>query len=96
VRHCKYVGHLLTPEGVSPDTDKVKAISDMDPPGDAKELHRLQGMVTYMSTFVSHRAHFTAPLRQLMLKDMSWSWTAQHDLAFNNINQAVTSAPVLQ
>jgi len=96
VRQCKYVGHLLTPEGVSPDPDKVKAISDKDPPGDAKELHRLQGIVTYLSKFVPHLADLTAPLRQLLRKDMPWSWTEQHDQAFNNIKQAVTSAPVLQ
>ena len=96
VRECKYIGHLLTPDGVRPDADKVKAISDMRPPADAKELHRLQGMVTYLSKFVPHLADLTAPLRQLLRKGVSWTWTSQHDQSFNNIMQAVTSAPVLQ
>jgi len=73
VRQCKYIGHLLTPEGICPDPDKVKAISDMGPPADAKELHRLQGMVTYLSKFVPHLADLTAPLRQLLRKGVSWS-----------------------
>jgi len=42
VRECKYIGHLLTPDNVRSDEDKVKAISDMHPPADAKKLHRLQ------------------------------------------------------
>ena len=33
VRQCKYIGHLLTSEGICPDPDKVKAISDMGPTG---------------------------------------------------------------
>ena len=96
VRECKYIGHLLTPDGVRPDADKVKAVSEMRPPADAKELHRLQGMVTYLSKFVPHLANLTAPLRQLLRKDVSWTWTSQHDQSFNNIKKAVTSAPVLQ
>lgn len=96
VRQCKYIGHLLTPEGICPDPDKVKAISDMAPPADAKELHRLQGMVTYLSKFVPHLADLTAPLRQLLRKGVSWSWTSQHERAFSDIKQAVTSTPVLQ
>ena len=96
VRECKYIGHVLTPDGVRPDEEKVKAISDMRTPADGKELHRLQGMVTYMSKFVPHLADLTAPLRQLLRKDASWTWTSHHEQAFNSIKQAVTSAPVLQ
>ena len=96
VRECRYIGHLLTVDGLRPDADKVKAISEMCPPADAKELHRLQGMVTYLSKFVPHLADLTAPLRQLLRKGVSWTWKSQHDQSFNNIKQAVTSAPVLQ
>ena len=96
VRECKYIGHVLTPDGVRPDPDKVKAISDMRTPADAKELHRLQGMVTYLSKFVPHLADMTAPLRQLLRKGATWTWTSQNEQAFNNIKQAVASAPVLQ
>jgi len=53
-------------------------------------------MVTYLSKFVPHLADLTAPLRQLLRKGMPWSWTEQHDQAFNNIKQAVASASVLQ
>jgi len=96
VQQCKYIGHLLTPEGIRADPNKVKAISDMGSPTDAQELHRLQGMVTYLSKFVPHLADLTAPLRQLMRKGMPWTWTTQHEKSFNDIKQAVTSAPVLQ
>ena len=29
---CKFFGHRLTPEGLKPDPEKVKAIVDMKPP----------------------------------------------------------------
>ena len=30
---CKFFGHRLTPEGIKPDPEKVKAIVEMKPPG---------------------------------------------------------------
>ena len=56
VQHCKYIGHLLTPEGSRADPNKVKAISDMGSPTDAQELHRLQGMVRAMVRRVEIRS----------------------------------------
>ena len=32
VREVAYVGHILTSEGLKPDPDKIKAITDMPPP----------------------------------------------------------------
>ena len=86
----------MTPEGIRADPNKVKAISDMGSPTDAQELYCLQGMVTYLSKFVPHLADLNAPLRRLMRKGMPWTWTTQHEQSFNDIKQAVTSAPVLQ
>ncbi|KAK8956708.1 hypothetical protein KSP39_PZI001094 [Platanthera zijinensis] len=34
----KFLGHLLTPEGLAPNPDKVKAILDMAPPRSPKEV----------------------------------------------------------
>jgi len=35
LQQCKYIGHLLTPEGIRSDPNKVKAISDMGSHTDA-------------------------------------------------------------
>ena len=46
VSSVKYLGHLISAEGVTPDTDKVIAILDMPVPNDKKSLQRFLGMVT--------------------------------------------------
>jgi len=61
MQQCKYIGHLLTSEGIRADPNKVKAISDIGSPTDAQDC-----IVSYLSQFVLHLADLTAPLRQLM------------------------------
>ena len=42
-----YIGHLLTPDGLKPDSNKVKAILEMSTPTEKQSLHRLLGIITY-------------------------------------------------
>ena len=37
----------------------------------------------------------TAPLRDLIKDESMWKWDTQHDVAINDIKQALTSEPVL-
>ena len=40
VSEVRYVGHVLSADGVKPDPLKVEAIKAMRPPGDREELQR--------------------------------------------------------
>ena len=45
---CKFFGHRLTPKGIKPDPEKVKAIVEMKPPGCIQTLQSFNGMVNYL------------------------------------------------
>ena len=52
---CKEVpfhGHVLTSEGLKPDPQKVKAITEMPRPEKPEDVLRLNGMVNYLSRFL--------------------------------------------
>jgi len=58
-KECNFFGMLYTPDGVKPSPDKVRAIKNLEPPKDKKELH------TYKSSFIPNLDD-TAPLRNLL------------------------------
>ena len=60
-KECNFFGMLYTPDGVAPSPDKVRAIENVEPPKDKKELHTFLGMATYMSSFIPNLADHTAP-----------------------------------
>ena len=48
-----FIGHVLTPEGIKPDTGKVEAVLKMERPSDVAAVRRLVGLVNYLSKFLS-------------------------------------------
>ena len=95
IPQVKYMGHLISHEGIRPEPDKVNAITQMPKPDDRKGIERLLGMVKYLSSFIPHESDVTAPLRNLLKKDTPWEWQPEHAAALQRIKESLTSNPVL-
>ena len=92
----KFMGHVITDEGLKADADKVKAVEEMPSPTCKKELLSLLGFVNYLSKFLPRLAEVAQPLRNLTAKEASFLWSPQHELAFAEIKQLVVNHPVLK
>ena len=68
----RFMGHLLTPDGLKADPAKVEAILDMPPPTDVKGLKRFLGMVNYLAKFLPLLSDMTEPLQRLEDKAVDW------------------------
>ena len=60
----KFLGHVISRDGVSADPDKTKAILQMKPPTNITELRRFMGMVSELG-LPECGTNFT-PLRELL------------------------------
>ena len=59
VDEVKYIGHIISREGIRPDPDKVKDIMNMPAPKDKKAVQRLLGMVTYLGSYIQNLSEIT-------------------------------------
>ena len=50
-KEIKFVGHIITPDGIKADPDKVAAIINMEAPHDKSSLQRFIGMVNFLSPY---------------------------------------------
>ena len=80
IHEVRFMGHLLTSEGLKADPSKVEAILEMPPPNDVKGLKRFLGMVNYLVKFLPLLSDMTEPLRRLQDKETEWCWLEQHRL----------------
>ena len=91
----KFLGHILSQDGVRSDPDKVAAIVNMEEPTTVKELRRFLGMVNQLSKFMPHLAEMTKPLRDLLSKKNEWMWGQAQKQAFSSVKEALTKSPAL-
>ena len=92
-REVRFLGHILSQDGVWSDPDKVAAIVNMEEPKTVKDLRRFLGMVNQLSLFIPHLAEMTNPLRDLLLKKNQWMWGHAQKLAFSSVKDALTKNP---
>ena len=92
---CKFFGHRLTPEGLKPDPEKIKAILAMQPPQSIQQLQSFNGMVNYLKRFSPVLSELAEPLRKLQKSDTVWAWESEQQTAFEKTKTALTTLPVL-
>ncbi|KAK2713522.1 hypothetical protein QYM36_009409 [Artemia franciscana] len=79
-----YFGHLLTSEGIKPDPEKTRAITEMPPPENSEQLQKLLGMLNYLSRYIPNLSSLNKSLRELARAD-EYKWKPAHEKAFSKI-----------
>ena len=67
-KSVRYLGHIVSAEGIHADPAKTKAISNYPVPRDVKELNQFLGLTNYYRRFVKDRS----PVAQAMTKECSF------------------------
>ncbi|KAG3133227.1 hypothetical protein PI126_g19267 [Phytophthora idaei] len=89
------LGCLVGKNGVRPDPEKVRVISEWPTLSNVKELRQFLGLATYLCKYVENYAGKIRPLSQLLKKEAEWKWTAECQQAFEAVKQGLTEAPIL-
>ena len=90
-----YLGHVLSPNGVSTDSSKLSIIQNCPSPANTKELRSFLGIAGYYRRFVQNFGMITRPLNDLLKKNTLFIWTETTEQAFQLLKQSLISAPVL-
>ena len=90
------LGHKISQKGVEADPRKVTAIYDMPNPTTVKELQQFLGITNYVSKFIPNYSEITSPLRQLLEKDVIWSFDKPQETAILELKRRITSNTLLR
>ena len=91
-----YLGHLISPEGISPLPNKLDSIKHMPVPNSAKEIKQFLGLTGYYRKFVPRFADISRPLTTLTKKDVKFEWTSACQKSFELLKEALCGEPVLK
>lgn len=92
----KYLGHILTPNGIMVDPQKIMSIVARNPPKNVKELLSFLQTCSWYRRFVPKFADISKPLSQLTKKNATWSWKEPQQTAFDELKRLLTTPPILK
>ena len=96
----KYLGHIVSQDGITTDPEKVSAVQNWPVPSSVKQLRGFLGFVGFYRRFIQNFSRTAQPLHDLLKKPppespRSFFWSSIHQMAFDSLKQSLCTAPVL-
>ena len=89
----KFLGFMVSQRGVEANPDKIRAIMEMAPPRNVKEVQNLNGKVAALNRFVSRATDKCLPFFSTLKR--SFEWTVECQQAFEELKAYLSSPPLL-
>jgi hypothetical protein len=91
----QFLGHVLTPEGVSVDPSKVQDVLSWKSPTSVHHIRQFLGLARYYRRFIPDFSKIAHPMTKLLQKDAKFVWSLACEEAFQALKKFLTSAPIL-
>ena len=90
------LGHIISKDEISMDPAKIEKIKEWKNPRNAKDIQQFLGLTGYYRKFIRDYAKLTAPLTNLIKKDVVWKWSDECESSFIKLKKALISYPILR
>ena len=89
----KFLGFMVSQRGIEANPDKIRAIIEMAPPRNVKEVQSLNGKVAALNRFVSRVTDKCLPFFRTLKK--YFEWMAKCQQVFEDLKTYLSSPPLL-
>ena len=89
----KFLGFMVSQRGIEANPDKIRAIIEMTPPRNVKEVQSLNGKVAALNRFVWRATDKCLPFFRTLKK--SFEWSAECQRAFEELKAYLSAPPLL-
>ena len=94
-QEVEYLGHIVTPKGLKPNTRNLIAVKEFPTPSNLKQLRQFLGLTSHYRRFILNYARIAEPLYFLTKKNSPFCWTADCQQAYDLLKSKLLTAPVL-
>ena len=91
----KFLGYMVTYQGIEVNPDQIKAINSLQPPRNPKEVQKLSGMTAALNQFIFWSADRYRPFFLLMNKWKGFEWTEECAQAFQQLKEYLSHPPII-
>lgn len=90
-----FLGHKVSPNGISVQDGKMKAITEWPIPKSRDDVMSFLGTVNYHRKFIKDYAQLSRPLYDLYHSKQKFEWNDAHQNAFDALKTCMTNPPIL-
>ena len=91
----KFLGYMVTHRGIEVNPDQIKAINNLQPPRNPKEVQKLIGMMAALNRFISRSVDRCRPFFLLLHKWKEFEWSDECVVAFQQLKQYLSHPPIM-
>ena len=91
----KFLGYMVTYQGIKVNPDQIKAINSLQPPRNPKEVQKLTGMTVTLNRFISRSANRWRPFFIFLHKWKGFEWTEECAVAFQQLKNYLSRPPIM-
>ena len=91
----KFLGYLVTHQGIEVNPNQIKAINSLQSPRNPKEVHKLTGMIAALNRFIFRSVDRCKPFFLLMNKRKWFKWTEECALTFQCLKEYLSRLPIM-
>jgi hypothetical protein len=86
-KEVRYLGHIVSPSGVTTDPERLEAVKSWPRPRDKHQLRSFLGLCTYYRRFIFGFADIAKPLTKLTEEKRAFEWSKETENAFQALKE---------
>jgi putative transposase len=95
-KQLRYLGYIISKDGIKPDTEKSRALMEFPQPSTPKSVSSFLGLASYFRRFIPNYASTAKSLYALTtVTPTEFVWMPDHQSAFDTIKHHLSTAPLL-
>ncbi|GBG87827.1 hypothetical protein CBR_g45983 [Chara braunii] len=95
-QELEYLGHFVTPEGISPISDKIQAVQEWPEPWNVTDVRSFLGLTGYYQRFIKGYSKIAAHLNKLQCEDRPFDFGEEARGSFLALKAVLLSAEILR
>ncbi|CAG2190935.1 unnamed protein product [Mytilus edulis] len=95
VTMVRYLGHIISEDGIATDPEKIKVVQNWPVPTNPTEVRSFLGLCSYYRKFIKNFASIAKCLHVLTEKGKRFEWISDCQHAFDLLKIKLTNAPIL-
>lgn len=96
VTKTKYLGLIISKDGIKMDLAKVKAIKNWSTPKHVKNVRAFVGFCNFYQQFIQNFSKIAGPLNSLTRKDVVFVWSVDCEKTFQELKRRTCEALILK